>query len=70
MTIIALILFYLFFPVLAVYLARKNTICNKLGAVVICYICGIVIGNIGVLPANLADAGCHQPGSAADVFFH
>ena len=54
MTIIALILFYLFFPVLAVYLARKNTICNKLGAVVICYICGIVIGNIGVLPANLA----------------
>lgn len=54
MTIVALILFYLFFPVLAVYLARENAICNKLGAVVICYICGIVIGNIGVLPANLA----------------
>ena len=54
MTIIALILFYLFFPVLTVFLARKNAIANKLGAVVICYICGIVIGNIGVLPANLA----------------
>jgi uncharacterized membrane protein len=54
MSILALMSFYLFFPVFAIYLARKNTICNKLGAVVICYICGIVIGNIGVLPANLA----------------
>ena len=54
MAIIALIPFYLLFPVVAIYLARKNSICNKLGAVVICYIAGIVIGNIGVLPANLA----------------
>lgn len=54
MTIVALILFYLFFPVVAIYLARKNALCNKLGAVVICYIFGIVIGNIGVLPDNLA----------------
>ncbi|MDD4860866.1 MAG: DUF819 family protein [Smithellaceae bacterium] len=54
MTIIALILFYLFFPVVAIFLARKNALCNKLGAVVICYIFGIVIGNIGVLPDNLA----------------
>lgn len=52
--LIALILFYLLFPVMAIYLARKNSICSKLGAVVICYIAGIMIGNIGVLPANLA----------------
>ena len=54
MAIIAFIMFYLFFPVVAIYLARKNSLCNKLGAVVICYIAGIVIGNIGILPASLA----------------
>ena len=51
---IVLILFYLLFPVVAIYLARRNSICNKLGAVVICYIAGIIVGNIGALPANLA----------------
>jgi uncharacterized membrane protein len=54
MATIVLILFYLLFPVVAVYLARKNSLCNKLGAVVICYIAGIILGNINVLPANLA----------------
>jgi uncharacterized membrane protein len=54
MAVILLIVFYLFFPVVAIYLARKNSLGNKLGAVVICYIAGIIIGNIGVLPANLA----------------
>jgi len=54
MAIIAFIMFYLFFPVVAIYLARKNALCNKLGAVVICYVAGIVIGNIGLLPAPLA----------------
>ncbi len=54
MATIALILFYLLFPVVAICLAGRNSICNKLGAVVICYIAGIVIGNIGVLPANIA----------------
>jgi uncharacterized membrane protein len=54
MATIVLILFYLLFPVVAVYLARKNSLCKKLGAVVICYIAGIIIGNINVLPANLA----------------
>lgn len=53
MATIVLILFYLLFPVVAVYLARKNSLCKKLGAVVICYIAGIIIGNINVIPANL-----------------
>lgn len=52
--LIALIAFYLLFPVMAIYLAGKYSICNKLGAVVICYIAGIMIGNVGVVPANLA----------------
>ncbi len=54
MATIVLILFYLLFPVAAIYLARRNSLCNKLGAVVICYIAGIVVGNIGLLPSNLA----------------
>ncbi|PKN77377.1 MAG: hypothetical protein CVU52_00705 [Deltaproteobacteria bacterium HGW-Deltaproteobacteria-10] len=54
MATIVLILFYLLFPVAAIYLARRNSICNKLGAVVICYIAGIVVGNIGLLPSNLS----------------
>lgn len=54
MAIAALIVFYLLFPVVAIYLARSYAFCNKLGAVVICYIVGIIIGNIGILPANLA----------------
>ncbi len=54
MSTVVLIVFYLLFPVVAISLARKNSICNKLGAVVICYIAGIIIGNIHVLPANLA----------------
>ncbi len=54
MATILLILFYLLFPVAAIYWAGKSSIANRLGAVVICYIAGIVIGNIGVLPANLA----------------
>ena len=49
-----LILFYLLFPVAAIYWAGRSPIANRLGAVVICYIAGIVVGNIGVLPANLA----------------
>lgn len=54
MAAVVLIVFYLFFPVVAICLVRKYSIFNKLGAVVICYIVGIIIGNIGVLPANLA----------------
>jgi uncharacterized membrane protein len=54
MTKLILILFYLLFPAVAIYLAKTNSFCNKVGAVVVCYIAGIVIGNVGILPADLA----------------
>jgi uncharacterized membrane protein len=54
MPTVVLILFYLLFPVVAIYLAKHNSLGNKLGAVVICYIVGIIIGNIGVLPSGIA----------------
>ena len=44
--------FYLFFPALAIYLCGKYFLFNRLGAVVICYIFGILSGNIGMLPAD------------------
>ena len=44
--------FYLFFPALAIYLCGKYSLFNRLGAVVICYIFGILSGNIGMLPAD------------------
>ena len=46
--------FYLLFPVLAIYLCYRYNFFNKIGAVVICYIVGITVGNIGILPAEAA----------------
>ncbi|MFP4042017.1 MAG: hypothetical protein ACLFT6_04560, partial [Bacteroidales bacterium] len=45
-----LVIFYLFFPMLILYLCRKIPMINKLGAVVIAYAAGIIIGNISILP--------------------
>lgn len=53
MATIALILFYFLFPVAAIYLAARYSFLNKLGAVVICYIAGLIAGNAGLLPAGL-----------------
>ena len=54
MAAVALILFYLLFPAAAVYLAARFAVFNKLGAVVVCYIAGILVGNAGLIPAHLA----------------
>ena len=47
---IILVLFYLFFPMLILYLCRKFPMVNKLGSVVVAYGVGLIIGNIGILP--------------------
>jgi uncharacterized membrane protein len=47
---IILVLFYLFFPMLILYLCRKFPMVNKLGSVVIAYGIGLIIGNIEILP--------------------
>ncbi|MEE9910401.1 MAG: DUF819 family protein [Deltaproteobacteria bacterium] len=54
MAAVALILFYLLFPAAAVYLAARYAFFNKLGAVVVCYIAGIIVGNVGLIPAHLS----------------
>ncbi len=50
---ILLVIFYLFFPLLVIYLGNTYSIVRKIGTIVICYIVGLLIGNIGLLPDDL-----------------
>jgi uncharacterized membrane protein len=50
--ILALIAFFLLFPALVLWLCHRFTFINKIGAVVICYVAGALVGNIGILPAG------------------
>jgi len=50
MVIIGLALFYLFAPLLILHLCHRYPFVNKLGAVIIAYLVGLLIGNIGLLP--------------------
>ena len=43
---------YLLFPALVLLLCIKFTIARKIGAVLLCYLSGILIGNIGILPES------------------
>ena len=47
---IALVLFYLLMPVLLIYLCKISSTLNRVGAVVLAYAFGLVLGNIGLLP--------------------
>jgi uncharacterized membrane protein len=53
MVILLLVLFYFGFPILVLYLDRKIKIINRIGAVVICYGVGLLLGNIGILPDGI-----------------
>lgn len=54
MMMILLSLLYLALPFLVLYLCHKFRYVNKLGAVIVAYIIGLLIGNLGVLPADSA----------------
>jgi uncharacterized membrane protein len=47
---ITLVLFYILTPILLVYLVHVSKTINKIGAVVMAYVVGLVIGNIGLFP--------------------
>jgi len=49
-----LFLFYIIIPVMIIYLEGKYSIVKKAGAVLICYVIGALIGNIGLFPAHSA----------------
>ncbi|WP_430973828.1 DUF819 family protein [Sunxiuqinia rutila] len=47
---IVLITFYFAFPVLLIYLTHISKFCSKIGAVVMAYAIGMLLGNIGIFP--------------------
>jgi uncharacterized membrane protein len=53
MTKFILLAFYLATPALVLFLCHRYTFFNKIGAVVITYILGLILGNSGLLPENV-----------------
>ncbi|HEY9595196.1 MAG TPA: DUF819 family protein, partial [Spirochaetia bacterium] len=52
---IALALFYVLFPALVIWLGEKKlALVDRIGAVVVCYAAGLLLGNIGILPKGAA----------------
>ena len=47
---ILLVIFYLFSPLLVLYLTHRYRFVNKLGAVVMAYLIGLLLGNLPILP--------------------
>ncbi|MEW5845616.1 MAG: DUF819 family protein [Bacteroidota bacterium] len=47
---ILLVLFYLLVPFVILHLCHKFPFVNKLGAVFIAYLVGLIVGNVGILP--------------------
>ncbi len=45
-----LYIFYFLFPVLIIYATQKSSLLKRIGAVVLAYIIGLLVGNIGWLP--------------------
>lgn len=52
---IILILFYLLFPAAILYITHKFSAMNKIGAVLIAYFFGLVIGNSGIMPEGVKE---------------
>ncbi len=52
---IAIVLFYLIFPALLIYLGTRFPIVNKIGVVVFCYVGGLIIGNVNIIPEGMGE---------------
>lgn len=50
---IILILFFVITPVIVIHLEKKYHLVKKIGSVLICYALGLIIGNMGILPAGV-----------------
>lgn len=51
-SVILLVLFYVFSPLLILYLSQHVKWIDKIGAVVVAYIVGIIAGNLGIIPES------------------
>lgn len=52
MTVI-IVLIYLLFPAILLALSNKYAMINKIGVVVFCYVGGLIIGNVGIIPSAM-----------------
>ncbi|NLZ31583.1 MAG: DUF819 family protein [Firmicutes bacterium] len=52
--VVLLIPFYFLFPVLVIYLCYRFPLVNKIGAVILCYLAGMLVGNFLSLPPAVA----------------
>jgi uncharacterized membrane protein len=53
--VMVLTLFFVLFPILVIWLGEKRfALVDKIGAVVVCYAAGIILGNVGILPKGAA----------------
>jgi uncharacterized membrane protein len=50
-----LILFYFGLPALIILLTLRNKVADKIGAVVIAYVVGLIVGNVGLIPESFSD---------------
>ena len=57
---ILLVLFYFLFPAFVVYLVGKYSLVRKIGAIVICYIAGLLLGNLNILPDRCVSSSGHH----------
>ena len=48
--IVLLVIFYLFFPLVIIYMCKKWSFLQKLGSIVLAYGFGLIIGSTGILP--------------------
>ena len=51
--IILLVSFYLLFPVMVIYLSSRFGIIRRISSIVICYLAGLIAGNISIFPPDV-----------------
>lgn len=51
---VVIILIYLLFPVLVLWMSTKYAFVNKIGVIVFCYVGGLIMGNVGLVPDEMA----------------
>ncbi len=63
------IAFYILFPVFAIYLCQKYKALNRVGGVVLCYIAGLILGNLKFITAGHIDILPRGFENTQDLFF-
>jgi uncharacterized membrane protein len=51
---VVMVILFVFAPILIIYLEGKYKVVKKVGAVLLCYALGVIIGNIGIFPKPTA----------------